>query len=425
MAVYDRWHTKKAKPGQQACREHSRGSVALYPSTDHGKGDRWQVRYRDDEGKQRKVNLPKKEGKDPAVHADALDKQIQGQLQARTYTDPDAGKVPLEVYAKQWLDAQTSDLSTRETQERWYRLRIQGTALGGREMAFLARRPSLVQQWVKGLEAEGLAPRSIKWALDMLATVFNAASDDEIVTRNPCHAKSVKAPATPESKVIPLTFEQVQNARDAMPPRFQAMIDLGYGAGMRQGEMFGLAVDDVDFLGKQEIRVLRQVKIVNNKLIFALPKGGKTRSVPIDDDLLLALSAHIRAFPPLAVSLPWGRPDGPHKTFQLLFSWQGPRYQGACRRDLVNPKWAAARARAGIPVADETGMHVLRHTAASAWLAGGVDIRALAAWLGHSDPAFTLRTYAHLMPSAPDGGRKAMRSFRATKIDSVSAQNVP
>jgi integrase len=33
-------------------------------------------------------------------------------------------------------------------------------------------------------------------------------------------------------------------------------------------------------------------------------------------------------------------------------------------------------------------------------LAGGVSIKELAEYLGHADPAFTLRVYAHLLPSS-------------------------
>jgi integrase len=41
-------------------------------------------------------------------------------------------------------------------------------------------------------------------------------------------------------------------------------------------------------------------------------------------------------------------------------------------------------------------------------LHNGVDIRALATFLGHHDPGFTLRTYVHLMPSADDRMRQAV-----------------
>lgn len=427
MSVYDRWHLTHPTENDKPCK-CGRGRNRLFPSSDHGQGQRWQVRYRDDEGRQRKRNFDERYGDNIELHAEAFDADTTAKLNARTYIDPDAGKISLETYARQWLAAQTSDLSTRENLERWWRLRIQGTPLGGRELAFLARRPSVVQQWVKGLESD-LGPRSIKWALDMLAGVFNAAVDDELIAKNPVHAKSVRAPAAPESKAVPFTFEQLIAAREALPDRFAAMVDLGYGAGMRQGEMFGLAVEDIDFIGRREVKVLRQVKIVANTLIFAPPKGGKTRAVPVDDDLLLALSAHIEGWPPVEVTLPWGRPDGPPVTHRLLFSYDGPRYKGACRRDLINKMWRAARREAGIPLTDEYGMHGLRHTFASACLAGGVDIIALAAWLGHSDPGFTLRTYTHLMPSAPERGRKAMKAFRAfgsgAVNEGVSARKVP
>jgi integrase len=41
-------------------------------------------------------------------------------------------------------------------------------------------------------------------------------------------------------------------------------------------------------------------------------------------------------------------------------------------------------------------------------LQAGESIVTLAAWLGHSDPAFTLRTYTHFMPEAGARGVAAM-----------------
>jgi site-specific recombinase XerC len=57
----------------------------------------------------------------------------------------------------------------------------------------------------------------------------------------------------------------------------------------------------------------------------------------------------------------------------------------------------AATERAGVPW---VSFHTFRHTCASMLFEQGKNIRVVAAWLGHSDPAFTLRTYVHLM----DGG---------------------
>jgi site-specific recombinase XerD len=71
-----------------------------------------------------------------------------------------------------------------------------------------------------------------------------------------------------------------------------------------------------------------------------------------------------------------------------------------------------ARPITGVPATRDNGMHALRHHYASALLEDGVNIRALADFLGHNDPGFTLRVYAHLMPSAEDRARAAVdRAF--------------
>ncbi|WSG72318.1 tyrosine-type recombinase/integrase [Nonomuraea glycinis] len=49
-----------------------------------------------------------------------------------------------------------------------------------------------------------------------------------------------------------------------------------------------------------------------------------------------------------------------------------------------------------------------RHYYASVMLAGGVSVRELAKYLGHADPGFTLRVYAHMMPGSHDRARKAI-----------------
>jgi hypothetical protein len=44
-------------------------------------------------------------------------------------------------------------------------------------------------------------------------------------------------------------------------------------------------------------------------------------------------------------------------------------------------------------------------TTTLASFAGGVSIKELAEYLGHSDPAFTLRVYAHMLPCFYDRAR--------------------
>jgi site-specific recombinase XerD len=106
------------------------------------------------------------------------------------------------------------------------------------------------------------------------------------------------------------------------------------------------------------------------------------------------------------VALPGKVPDGKQTAASLLFTT--PQGAALHRSSFNAVAWQLALRGAGIPLSRDSGMHALRHYFASALLHNGVDIRALASFLGHADPGFTLRTYTHLMPSADDRMRSAV-----------------
>jgi integrase len=106
------------------------------------------------------------------------------------------------------------------------------------------------------------------------------------------------------------------------------------------------------------------------------------------------------------VTLPWLEPGGRPRTEALIFSTV--RGHAFHRTTFNGEVWRPARETAGLANDRENGVHALRHHYASVLLAGGVDVRALSEYLGHHDPAFTLRIYAHLMPGADDRARRAV-----------------
>lgn len=53
-------------------------------------------------------------------------------------------------------------------------------------------------------------------------------------------------------------------------------------------------------------------------------------------------------------------------------------------------------------------MHSGRHSYASVQLEAGTSIRALAGYLGHADPGFTLRTCTDLVPQSQDKAKRAV-----------------
>ena len=88
---------------------------------------------------------------------------------------------------------------------------------------------------------------------------------------------------------------------------------------------------------------------------------------------------------------------------------------GLVNRDRYNRDvWKPALRAAGIEPSREYGMHALRHYYASVLLDAGESVRALAAYLGHEDPGFTLRTYTHLMPTSEDRARRAVDAALAS-----------
>ncbi|MFD0222821.1 tyrosine-type recombinase/integrase [Streptomyces hirsutus] len=151
--------------------------------------------------------------------------------------------------------------------------------------------------------------------------------------------------------------------------------------------------------------------------MFAPPKRNKERDVPLPDRVAHILKQHMEAFPPIDVTLPWLRSDGPPTTKQLMFTRLDGT--GAVRRTDFNTRaWKPALVAAGVipepkaserhQAAREHGMHALRRFYASVLLDAGENIKALNRYLGHHDPGFTLRVYTHLMPSSDARTRKAV-----------------
>ncbi len=90
--------------------------------------------------------------------------------------------------------------------------------------------------------------------------------------------------------------------------------------------------------------------------------------------------------------------------------------RGAINRHTFDDKsWRPAVRAAGITPTRATGMHALRHFYASSLLDAGESIKALALYLGHAEPGFTLRVYTHLMPASEERTRQAIDEIFVVK----------
>jgi integrase len=369
--------------------------VASVEKRQSARGVRYDVRYRDPDGNQHRKSFMRKSDADRFASVVEADK-LRG-----TFIDPDAGRVSFKSYADKWLAAQSFDFSTREAVELRLRLHVY-PVLGRLQLRHI--KPSAIQAWLRGLEA--LAPSYRRVILANVSSVLSAAADDELIAKNPCRAASVRVPKVEPRKIVPWSADEVLAVHNALPPRYRIVAALAAGLGLRQGEVFGLAINDVDFLrGRVEVR--RQVKLFSDgSLAFARPKSRRSRTVPLPASVRDELAAYLARQPSRDVTLPWERPEGEAVTELLVLTNREGR---ALSRNYFNTHvWKPALTAAGLEPSRENGCHALRHFYASVLLDAGESIKAVSEYLGHADAGFTLRTYTHLMPSSDERTKRAI-----------------
>lgn len=378
------------------------GKAVQVPKPGCGKGMRYRVRYLAPDGREKSESFPDKHKRE----ANAFLTKVQADIMRGTYIDPDAGKTTFRAYTTEWLESVSGDQNTVDRLERGFRLHV-FPAFG--DTPFAAIGPATIRAWVRRVKDSGLADSYRANLYADTSTVFNAAVDDGLIRVNPFAAKTVRAPRYTPAPVVPWPVDRLTAFRNHVPPRYKVTVDLGAGCGMRQGEIFGLSPDDID-RERRVIRVVRQVKIVRNVRVFSLPKGRKVREVPLPDSVWEQLEAHVGICEPVAVTLPWDTPDGDPVTVVLYLTTDGG--SALLRHSFNETVWRPALRATGITSGVRNGMHVLRHTYASVLLDAGESIKALALYLGHADPGFTLRIYTHLLPASEDRTRRAIdRAF--------------
>ncbi len=226
--------------------------------------------------------------------------------------------------------------------------------------------------YLTALRNEGLSARSTARHVSTTRSFFRFLVREGILAASP--VSEVRAPRIGRPLPKYLTLTQVSlllAAPDERSPeglRDRAMLALMYASGLRASEVTTLRLENVD---------------VNAGFLYVLGKGGKERVVPVADAALAALSDYVTGARPGFL--------GKRVTSALFLSRRGA---AITRQTLWNRirRWGLA---AGIE--ERISPHTLRHSFASHLLAGGADLRAVQAMLGHSDIA-TTQVYTHVTP---------------------------
>ena len=291
----------------------------------------------------------------------------------------------VEDYAVEWTARRRPGWreATAQRYERELRLHVLPT-LGDWPLAAVRREH--IERWAADL---ALMPTSVAAVAQTLSALFSAAVEDGRLASNP--VSGARLPQVVTAPLVPLTADEVRRFATGASEHVRAAVLVAAGTGLRQGELFGLTVDRIDFL-RRELRVDRQLWTPKRgPAVLAPPKTGNSyRTVAMSSVVAAGLSAHLATFGSRPDGLVFHTPPG-----GMIVRAQASTYarraglasglgrlvkvEGQKRMRYVGPGW-----------------HDLRHHHASVLLSKGVSPALVAERLGH-DMKTLLRTYAHVI----------------------------
>ena len=317
--------------------------------------------------------------------------------QERDGIAPDAGRTTVGEYLGLWLEDSVKT-SVKPVTYEGYRQLVRKhlvPSLGRNKLGDLT--PEKVRRLRGAKLAEGLSTRTVQYLLVVLRKALQQAVEDGLIPRNA--AQGVRVSQTKE-EIRPLSPEQAKILLAAAAgTRLEALYVLAVHTGLRQGELFGLRWEDIDF-GAETLSVKRILSgAEGGRPVFGTPKTAKSRrSVKLTAPAVEALLRHREAQDRERATVWSGREDN-----RLVFrSTTGTPLN---RHNLVRRSFKPLLEKAGLP---GIRFHDLRHTCATILLSKGKHPKYVQELLGHATVAITLDTYSHVLPGMDDGLAEAM-----------------
>lgn len=217
-----------------------------------------------------------------------------------------------------------------------------------------------IRSFLSHLHSLGLNKVSVARALAALRSMYKWLAREGVVHQNP--AKLVAMPKTPKKLPRVPTLEEMNTLLDsgmpeiaAFPERDRAIFELLYGCGLRNSELVGIELPDLD---------------VANGILLVRGKGKKQRYVPLEGKAEEALKNYAEVRQRILAEA--------HLTERRLFINRrgGPLTTRSVAR--IVKQIAVAK---GMP--PDVHPHTLRHAFGTHLLTEGADLRAIQELLGH------------------------------------------
>lgn len=224
---------------------------------------------------------------------------------------------------------------------------------------------------------------SINPMLARTRSIFDDLVNQGVVVRNA--AALVKPLATDsEKKLQTLTAGQVSQLLAVTDAYCYGIAWRLAVLGLRRGEILALRWDSIDFdAGTLSVTAAR-LATAGGATTGAPKTKTSVRTLPMPEDLTAALRRVRKRQMESKLRLGSKWTDSDYVVVDELGVAPYP--------DTLTAAWRKALAGAGLP---HVRLHDARHSCATLMHLNGVPTVVIAAWLGHQDPGFTLRTYAH------------------------------
>jgi integrase len=316
----------------------------------------------------------------------------------------DADRLTLSEYLTAWLE-NTVKGKVREATYLRYKVVVERQIiphLGAVRIDKISA--ALVEALYSDLQSAGASPRARQMAGIVLGTALrHAVHPLKLIDHNPC--ANVPKPRVPREEMKVWSGEQVrQFLQAAAGNRLAGLYVLAIDTGARQGELFGLRWDDVDFKAGA-MKIQRSLCELRGKFTVKEPKtkAGR-RTVQLAPFTLDALNQHRQRM--LA--------EGRDVKNGLMFCDEAGSFLR--KSNVTRRSFRSITKQAGLP---RIRFHDLRHCAASLLLASGVNPLVIKERLGHERVETTLSVYSHLMPTAQKEAAAKMNDVFTPKAASA------
>jgi integrase len=245
-----------------------------------------------------------------------------------------------------------------------------------------------------------LSAKTVRNISGFVSSAFACGVKWELAESNPVANSSLPSLSRKEGLAFSIDEQHLLLTAAQTHWALPIILELAAATGARRGEILALRWTD---LTGNRLRICRALAQTRAGLTFKRPKNEKARVITLPPSALKTLEVH--------------------RSKQEVFRRQfGPDYQADLGLIVANPDGtplrpdsisaAASALCRRLKLPKGASLHTLRHTHGSHLLAAGLELPAVSARLGHSNPNVTATVYSHVLSGRDDEAARMWEDFQ-------------